>query len=91
MTTAAPPEGVIELRNRGFMGSGHAWTMSWGVVSNCQAASYIVQNPPGALNWVIECIGERQLAPGPFDDKPNLPEGTYDPHGRPVVPASLYF
>ncbi|MCX8038680.1 MAG: hypothetical protein N3D11_16830, partial [Candidatus Sumerlaeia bacterium] len=84
------PEGAIELRNRGSMGSGHGWSMGWGVVWNCEAASYIVQNPPGALNWVIGCNGERRLAARPFDSKPTLPEGTYDSHGRPVVPASLY-
>jgi hypothetical protein len=84
------PEGGIELRNRGSMGSGHGWSMGWGVVWNCQAKDYIVQNPPGVLNWLIGSIGESKLAPRPFGDGPMLAEGVKDSHGRPVTPESLY-
>jgi hypothetical protein len=84
------PTGAIELRNRGSMGSGHGWSMGWGVVWNCTAAHYIVQNPPGAINWLIGCIGESQLAPRPFGEAPDLPEGITDSHGHPVAPRSLY-
>jgi hypothetical protein len=38
------PTGAIELRNRGSMGSGHGWSMGWGVVWNCTAQHYIIQN-----------------------------------------------
>jgi len=84
------PGGGIELRNRGSMGSGHGWTMGWGVVWNCTADSFIVQNPPGALNWLIGSIGESKLAPRPFSDAPNLRGGTEDSLGTPVTPRSLY-
>ena len=47
------PGGGIDLKNRGEMGSGHGWTMGWGVVWNSSAASLIIQNPPGAANWSI--------------------------------------
>jgi hypothetical protein len=86
----AAPEGGITLRNRGSMGSGHGWTMGWGVIWNCQAKDYIVQTPPGALNWLIGSLGEPTLAPRPFGRGPNMPEGVVDSLGSPVAPKSLY-
>jgi hypothetical protein len=84
------PGGGLELRNRGWLGSGHGWTMGWGVAWNCVANDYIVQNPPGAVNWLIGCVGENKLAPRPFGKGPMLPEGTIDSPGRAVTPRSLY-
>jgi hypothetical protein len=84
------PGGGLELRNRGSMGSGHGWTMGWGVAWNCVASDYIVQNPPGALNWLIGCVGENKPAPRPFGQGPMLPEGTVDSPGKAVTPQSLY-
>jgi hypothetical protein len=84
------PEGGIELRNRGSMGSGHGWSMGWGVVWNCLARDYIVQNPPGSANWVIGSIGESKSSPRPFGSGPTLPDGIIDSPGRPVDPQSLY-
>ena len=31
------PDGGIDFRNRGAMGSGHGWSMGWGVAWNCVA------------------------------------------------------
>lgn len=84
------PAGGIEYRNRGSMGSGHGWTMGWGVIWNCEAKDFIVQNPPGALNWLIGSKGESKQAPRPFAKEPLLPEGTLDSHNQPVEPQSLY-
>ena len=84
------PESGIDLMNRGEMGSGHGWTMGWAVAWNCVARTYVIQQPPGATNWAIGCIGRRETAPRPFGKEPQMPEGTYDSHGTPVVPASLY-
>ncbi|HEY7090675.1 MAG TPA: discoidin domain-containing protein [Tepidisphaeraceae bacterium] len=84
------PEGGIEIRNRGAMGSGHGWSMGWGAIWNCSAKDYIVQNPPGTMNWLIGSIGENKLSPRPFDSAPNMPEGTIDSAGSPVTPQSLY-
>jgi len=84
------PEGGITLRNRGSMGSGHGWTMGWGVIWNCAAKDYIVQNPPGAVNWLIGSVGRDMLAPRPFGSGPNLAEGIIDSFNKPVSPHSLY-
>jgi len=84
------PDGSIELRNRGSMGSGHGWSMGWGVVWNCTARDYIVQNPPGAVNWMIGSTGQSKLAPRPFGAGPNLPQGAIDSPGTAVTPQSLY-
>jgi hypothetical protein len=84
------PVGGIEVRNRGSMGSGHGWSMGWGVVWNCEAKDFLVQNPPGSANWLIGSTGHRSLAPRPFGKEPNLPEGVVDSHDKPVSPKSLY-
>ena len=82
--------GGIDFRNRGSMGSGHGWSMGWGVAWNCIAKDFVIQNPPGACNWMIGCIGESRLMPRPFDKEPNLPEGIKDSPGVRVTPNSLY-
>jgi hypothetical protein len=84
------PDGGIDFRNRDAMGSGHGWSMGWGVVWNCQAKDFVVQNPPGATNWMIGCIGVSKPMPRPFDASPHLPEGMIDSLGKPVIPQSLY-
>lgn len=87
------PGGSIDLMNRGEMGSGHGWTMGWGVIWNSQAKSFLVQQPPGACNWSIGCEGEERTAPMPVfggPKGPDLPQGIIDSAGRPVEPRSLY-
>ena len=88
------PEGGIDLMNRGSMGSGHGWTMGWGVAWNNIAKSYVIQMPPGAANWAIGNRGEQALGklptfdPGP--ELPMLPQGIIESQEKPVAPASLY-
>lgn len=88
------PEGGIDLMNRGAMGSGHGWTMGWGVAWNNVAKSYLIQMPPGAANWAIGNRGEqlqekmKTFDPGP--ELPLLPQGIVESQGTPVAPASLY-
>jgi hypothetical protein len=84
------PDGGFELRNRGAMGSGHGWPIGWGVIWNCTAKENLVQNPPGALNWLIGSTGHSGAAPRPFGAGPLLPGGTEDSPGRAVAPQSLY-
>ncbi|HEX7847795.1 MAG TPA: hypothetical protein VF476_18475 [Chitinophagaceae bacterium] len=93
------PDGGIDFMNRGVMGSGHGWAIGWAVAWNCKAKSYLNQMPPGSANWVIGSIGEQQkrTIPGSnevgsisYNNQTMLPEGIYDSHGTPVIPASLY-
>jgi F5/8 type C domain len=84
------PDGGIDFMNRGSAGSGHGWTMGWAVAWNCLAKTYVIQNPPGAMNWAIGCIGKREQTARLFDTSPILPEGVYDSYEIPVTPQSLY-
>jgi hypothetical protein len=84
------PDGGIDFMNRGVAGSGHGWTMGWAVAWNCIAKTYIIQNPPGAFNWAIGCIGERQQTARLFDTGPIQPEGIFDSYNKPVSVQSLY-
>jgi hypothetical protein len=85
------PEGSIDLMNRGIMGSGHGWTMGWGVAWNCQAKSFLIQQPPGSMNWAIGCQGSTSSRAMPGDEtKKILPNGIFDSAEHPVAPASLY-
>ena len=88
------PEGGIDLMNRGSMGSGHGWTMGWGVAWNNIAKSYVIQMPPGSANWGIGNRGEQMLGKMPtYDPGPEVPmllQGIIESQGTPVAPASLY-
>ncbi|HOI49444.1 MAG TPA: hypothetical protein PK167_09080, partial [Prolixibacteraceae bacterium] len=83
-------EGGIDLKNRGSMGSGHGWGSAWSVAWNCSAKSYVVQQPPGAYNWMIGCSGPNIPTARPFDKSPALPLGISDSPDRKVIPESLY-
>ena len=81
----------IDLIDRGTMGSGHGWTMGWGVVWNCKAPLFTVQQPPGATNWCIGCVGKRDPQPQPGGEPTkDLPEGIVDSPNAFVVPNSLF-
>ncbi len=84
------PNGGIDYMNRGIAGSGHGWTMGWGVVWNSIAKTFIIQNPPGVLNWAIGCTGRREQTARLFDTHPILSEGVFESHGTPVAMQSLY-
>lgn len=84
------PDGGIDFSNRGVAGSGHGWTMGWAVAWNCTAKTYIIQNPPGARNWAIGCVGGRLRNACYFDTAPLEPEGVFESHGAHVAPRSLY-
>ena len=91
-TVAAGPStsGGISFYSRGDYGSGHGWTIGWGVAWNTTVAgSDIFQQPPGSQNWCIGCIGTqvKQAAPG---GSTVLTQGAIDSSGTYVFPASLY-
>jgi len=75
------PGGRIDLIDRHTCGSGHGWSIGWGIAWNCTAKYLQVQMPPGALNLAIGCQGE------PY--KTFSREAFYS-QGKPVLPASLY-
>jgi hypothetical protein len=55
------------------------WAVAWNVVS----PFLLMQQPPGAMNWCIGCVG----TPIPIGGTPNA---IFDSLGRMVEPASLY-
>jgi hypothetical protein len=71
----------INFYNRGTAGSGHGWTIGWGVVWNSSAATIDAEAPPGSMNWSIGCKG-KQVTQGTA--------GTFESFGTPVAPHSLY-
>jgi hypothetical protein len=90
----AVPDGSINLRNRGVMGSGHGWASGWSVLWNNEAEAFLVQNPPGDLNWSIGDVGVHTSQPVPVSDNqpegPPLPGGVVESVGTHVQPNSLY-
>jgi len=79
----------IAFSNRGFLGSGQGWDAGWGVAWNVTAPFFLVQEPPGADNWCIGCVGTENSATEPGDGD-TVPNGIYDSLGAQVTPASLY-
>jgi hypothetical protein len=85
------PGGNINLRNRGIMGTGHGWTNGWSVLWNDEANVFLVQNPPGDMNWAIGDKGIQAGAPMPGStDGIPLPRGTIESVDKHVEPNSLY-
>ncbi|MBV8659968.1 MAG: hypothetical protein JO142_19280, partial [Burkholderiales bacterium] len=83
--------GEIALGDRGTDGSGHGWSMGWGVVWNSSADALAVQSPPGATNWVIGSSGTVNKVIADGENVPsNIQLGTYDSQNIPVAPQSLY-
>ncbi|MDR3735232.1 MAG: hypothetical protein P4L10_06810 [Acidobacteriaceae bacterium] len=87
--------GGINFYNRGSYGTGHGWTIGWGVAWNTMVGTTAVpgtdifQQPPGSQNWCIGCKGTqaKQAAPG---STIVLPQGAIDSPGTYVFPSSLY-
>ncbi len=68
---------------RGTADSGQGWSIGWAVAWNVVSPFVLVQQPPGAMNWCIGCIGT-PVTIG------NVPNGIFDSRGQKVEPASLY-
>lgn len=71
--------GIIAARNRGAGGSGHGWSGAFNMFWNCKAAvSFKIENPPGAVNWLIGAVG-------------SIAGNSYTASvGHPVEPRSLF-
>jgi hypothetical protein len=63
--------------------------MGWGVVWNVTTPYFVVQEPPGAHNWCIGCIGQELNATEAGSGVP-VPNGIYESTGVKVTPNSLY-
>ncbi|HET8646762.1 MAG TPA: hypothetical protein VFO85_14805, partial [Vicinamibacteria bacterium] len=81
--------GAVHLMNRGIFGSGHGWTVGWGVSWNSTTGTFVVQRPPGTQNWSVGGRGTIRDQPRPGGTT-NEPRGIFDSHGTPVAPGSLY-
>jgi hypothetical protein len=80
----------IAYSNRGYFGSGHGWDAGFSVAWNVTTPYFLVQEPPGAHNWCIGCVGTVQSDDAPGGDGTILPNGIYDSLGTHVTPGSLY-
>jgi hypothetical protein len=81
----------IDYINRGYYGSGHGWTMGFGVVWNSVAETLVIERPPGTTNWAIGSTGAYTSMGEPgVPDAGLMPLGTFDSKGVAVAPASLY-
>jgi hypothetical protein len=82
---------AIAFMNRGTGGSGHGWSQGWGVAWNCTAPVFLIEQPPGSMNWGIGCKGT--LSPptaAPGVGGPPMPNGLFESMNTPVAPSSLY-
>jgi len=86
--------GNIAISYRATMGSGHGWTMCWGVIWNCEAKTFGVQNPSNMFNSSAPVLYHNWLVGGKGKNIPGLQTqklmGTYDHVGTMVAPDSLY-
>jgi hypothetical protein len=72
----------INFSNRGNHGSGQGWAVGWGVAWNVTTPFLVVQEPPGAHNWCLGCVGQELSGADP--------NGIFESLGTPVTPRSLY-
>ena len=86
----------LDIQNAGNYGTGHGWEGANCVAWNCAASGFIVQNPPGANNWLIGCVGPIQTGTAwniGYTNMPHAP-GNYSSSGSTatnVFPDSLYY
>jgi hypothetical protein len=80
----------INIRDRGWMGSGHGWSGAQYVAWNTEG-KLTVQRPPTGQNYAIGHIGVQAppFLPNSFDPRPRE-EGYWESFGRHVEPLSLY-
>ena len=88
--------GNNDIQNAGNYGTGHGWEGANCVIWNNAANGFIVQNPPGAHNWLIGSAGSIQNGTAwniGYTNMPHAP-GEYDSSGSGamnVFPDSIYF
>ena len=73
----------VTFSNRSDAGAGQGWGAGWSVAWNVISPFFLLQQPPGATNWCIGCIGSAVTTEG-------TPNGIFDSPGKMVHPSSLY-
>jgi hypothetical protein len=81
---------AIGFINRGTAGSGHGWSIGWGVAWNCTAPTILMQQPPGSMVWAIGCKGMPSPPVPGFGVPGPIPSGIFESVNTPVAPRSLY-
>jgi hypothetical protein len=86
------PEGGIDFKNRGIMGSGHGWAIGWAVAWNNSAKTLEMNEPPAVANWSIGNRGAQSNPPMPMRGKEKLllNGAITESAEKPVQPQSLY-
>lgn len=80
----------VAYSDRGILGSGQGWDAGWSVAWNVTSTYFLIQQPPGANNFCIGCVGTILTEAEPGRSSPLVPNGVYDSYGVPVTPSSLY-
>jgi hypothetical protein len=83
-------DGGINLLDRGYYGSGHGWSIGWGVTWNSKADWFTVQRPPGSQNWAIGYNGPIKDQSEPGGDGSLVPRGVHEAPNTHVSPSSLF-
>jgi hypothetical protein len=81
---------AIAFMNRGTAGSGHGWSIGWGVAWNCTAPTILLQKPPGSMVWAIGCKAAASAPQGAPGLPALLDTGIFESMNTPVAPTSLY-
>jgi len=76
----------LHVENREDSGTGHGWAGAQTLFYNSIAEGIRCDAPPGAMNWTIGCMGEKQEGGW----APSEPFGWWESLGKPVEPRSLY-
>ena len=80
----------VAYSDRGNLGSGQGWDAGWSVAWNVNSTTFLIQQPRGANNFCIGCVGTILTEAEPGKSSPPIPNGIYDSYGVPVTPPSLY-
>ncbi|CAO3567281.1 unnamed protein product [Mortierella alpina] len=85
---------LINVRNRGWLGSGQGWAGAFHVLYRCTSEMKAeFQSPPGATNWIIGfngTIGHQDIQIIDFEGSDATVIG-FEPEDEPRMPRSLYW
>ena len=76
--------GLINVQDRGDLGSGHGWAGANHVLWNVEGSTVVCQQPPTAMNWCIGIVGRHG------DGYLDRPDGQWELEGTHARPESLF-